>query len=255
MPDQQSVMSHEEPVEAQDEWLEEPEELPRRPRRRLLGTGANPVFLALLAVLLIACGFIGGVLIEKGETSASSAAGSGAAASLASRFHALRGATSSSLHERIGELDRRLRPPDRRNRRLCRRQHAVRDRLRRQHDQGHDLGGHERDQDRDRERQGHPSRRNGHRHRHHRLERRRQRRIDQRRLERRRSCGAVRRLELELERLRQDQQQQRTIAVWQRRLATVPTDGWALPGGHESDNEITNKGSQCLTFTATAVGP
>lgn len=96
MPDQQSVMSHEEPVEAQDEWLEEPEELPRRPRRRLLGTGANPVFLALLAVLLIACGFIGGVLIEKGETSASSAAGSGAAASLASRFHALRGATSSS---------------------------------------------------------------------------------------------------------------------------------------------------------------
>jgi hypothetical protein len=83
-----------EPVEDQDEWLEEPEELPRRPRRRLLGTGGNPIFLALLGVLLIACGFIGGVLVEKGETSSSSAAG--AASSLASRFAALRGGTSST---------------------------------------------------------------------------------------------------------------------------------------------------------------
>ncbi len=83
-----------EPVEDRDEWLEEPEELPRRPRRRLLGTGGNPVFLALLGVLLIACGFIGGVLVEKGETPSSSAAGS--ASSLASRFAALRGGTSST---------------------------------------------------------------------------------------------------------------------------------------------------------------
>jgi hypothetical protein len=84
-----------EPVDGQDEWLEEPEELlPRRPRRRLIGAGGNPLALALLAVLLAACGFIGGVLIEKGETSSSPSAGS-AAASLASRFRALRGAAST----------------------------------------------------------------------------------------------------------------------------------------------------------------
>ncbi len=73
-----------------DAWAREPrEELPPRPRRRLLGTGGNPIFLALLSVLLIACGFIGGVLVEKGETSSSSGSG---AAGLASRFAALRGA-------------------------------------------------------------------------------------------------------------------------------------------------------------------
>ncbi|MGD0455604.1 MAG: hypothetical protein ABSB69_18620 [Solirubrobacteraceae bacterium] len=98
MPDQQPVMSHEEPLEAQDDWLQESEELPRRPRRRLLGAGAraggNPILFALLGVLLAACGFIGGVLIEKGETSSSSSTGS-AAASLASRFRALRGGTGT----------------------------------------------------------------------------------------------------------------------------------------------------------------
>lgn len=78
-----------------DEWLEEPEELPRRPRRRLLGTGGNPVFLALLGVLLATCGFIGGVLVEKGQTTSSSSSSS-AAAGLASRFAALRGAASST---------------------------------------------------------------------------------------------------------------------------------------------------------------
>jgi len=86
-------MPQEEPE--QDDWLEEPEELPRRPRRRLLGAGGNPVFLALLGVLLIACGFIGGVLVEKGETSSSSSA-SGSPASLASRFRALRGGASNT---------------------------------------------------------------------------------------------------------------------------------------------------------------
>ncbi len=90
-----------EPLEDQDGWLEEGEELPRRPRRRLLGTGANPVFLALLGVLLIACGFIGGVLIEKGETSSSSSAGS-AAAGLASRFRALRGGTGTGTSSTSG---------------------------------------------------------------------------------------------------------------------------------------------------------
>jgi hypothetical protein len=73
-----------------DEWLDDPGELPPRPRRRLLGAGGNPIALTLLGVLLIACGFIGGVLVEKGETSSASSAG-GAASGLASRFAALRG--------------------------------------------------------------------------------------------------------------------------------------------------------------------
>ncbi|HTD09358.1 MAG TPA: hypothetical protein VK680_10740 [Solirubrobacteraceae bacterium] len=77
-----------------DDWLLEEPELPPRPRRRLFGTGANRVALALLGVLLIACGFIGGVLIEKGENSASASGSS--ASSLASRFAALRGGSSST---------------------------------------------------------------------------------------------------------------------------------------------------------------
>jgi hypothetical protein len=81
-------------VEEQDEWLEDPEELPPRRRRRLLGTGANPIFLVLLAVLAIACGFIGGVLVEKGQSSSGSAGS--ATAGLAARFAALRGGTSST---------------------------------------------------------------------------------------------------------------------------------------------------------------
>jgi len=80
-----------EPIEREDEWLDEPTELPRRPRRRLL----TPIPIALLGVLLIACGFIGGVLVEKGQTSTSSGSSAGAA-SLASRFAALRGGASST---------------------------------------------------------------------------------------------------------------------------------------------------------------
>jgi hypothetical protein len=75
---------------AEEEWLEEPlkSELPPRPRRRLL----TPVPLALMGILAIACGFIGGVLVEKGQTSSSS---SGVGASgLSSRFAALRGGAS-----------------------------------------------------------------------------------------------------------------------------------------------------------------
>jgi hypothetical protein len=84
-----------EPVEDQTEYYDEPfeQELPRRPRRRLLGTGGNPVLLALLGVLLIACGFIAGVLVEKGEGSST---GSNASGGLVSRFAALRsGATGA----------------------------------------------------------------------------------------------------------------------------------------------------------------
>ena len=71
-----------EPLE-EDRWMDEEEELPRRPRRRLLA----PLPLALAGVLLLALGFIGGVLVEKGQTSSSS---SSATAGLASRFAALR---------------------------------------------------------------------------------------------------------------------------------------------------------------------
>ncbi len=75
----------------EDDWLEEPEQLPPRPRRRLLGAGVNPIPVALIGVLLIACGFIGGVLVQKGQTSSS---GSTAASGLASRFAALRGSAA-----------------------------------------------------------------------------------------------------------------------------------------------------------------
>jgi hypothetical protein len=70
----------------QGPWIDEEEELPRRPRRRLLA----PAPVALMAILLIACGFIGGVLVEKGQTSSSSGG------SIASRFAALRSGSSSS---------------------------------------------------------------------------------------------------------------------------------------------------------------
>ncbi len=62
---------------------DEYEELPPRPRRRLL----TPMPLALFGVLLTACGFIGGVLVEKGQSPASSSAPS---SGFASRFAALR---------------------------------------------------------------------------------------------------------------------------------------------------------------------
>jgi hypothetical protein len=95
----QDTLAHE-PVEGREEWLEEPEEpeLPRRPRRRLLGVGGNragghPIPIALLAVLLIACGFIGGVLVEKGQSSSS---GTGASGGLAARFAALRGGAGAA---------------------------------------------------------------------------------------------------------------------------------------------------------------
>jgi DNA-binding beta-propeller fold protein YncE len=91
-----------ESVDEQEEWLAESEalELPPRPRRRLL----TPLPLALLGVLLLACGFIGGVLVEKGQSTSSSQPGG--AASLASRFAALRegasGAGASGASARSG---------------------------------------------------------------------------------------------------------------------------------------------------------
>ena len=103
MPSEQPISSPEQPTVQQppldreqpepaggEEWLDEPEQLPRRPRRRLLA----PLPLALMGALLCACGFIGGVLVEKGETSSNTAAA--ATSGFASRLRALAGATSST---------------------------------------------------------------------------------------------------------------------------------------------------------------
>jgi hypothetical protein len=96
--DPETLVAYDSATEDPGDWEEPIEELPRRPRRRLLGKGGNPLALSLLGVLLIACGFIGGVLIEKGETSSSSpaASGAGGASGLASRFAALRGGASGA---------------------------------------------------------------------------------------------------------------------------------------------------------------
>jgi hypothetical protein len=60
-------------AEPEDDWLDEGEELPSRPRRKLL----SPLPLTLLVVLLIACAFFGGVEVEKGNTSSGGSAGLG----------------------------------------------------------------------------------------------------------------------------------------------------------------------------------
>ena len=70
------------------DWLAS-EELPPRPRRRLL----SPLPVALLLVLMLACGFIAGVLVQKHQGSASA---SGGASAFAGRFAALRGAAGGS---------------------------------------------------------------------------------------------------------------------------------------------------------------
>jgi hypothetical protein len=73
-------------------WLEEDfAPLPPRPRRRLLA----PAPLALLAVLLLACGFIGGVLVEKGQNGSSGAASTGASG-FAARLRGLAGSRSAA---------------------------------------------------------------------------------------------------------------------------------------------------------------
>jgi hypothetical protein len=64
--------------------VDEPEQLPPRPRRRVLA----PVPVALLVVLMTACGFLVGARVEKGQASSSAAAGGGPGAGTA----ALRGA-------------------------------------------------------------------------------------------------------------------------------------------------------------------
>jgi|CZKG01.1.fsa_nt_gi hypothetical protein len=80
-------MSSHDPAFEDDDWHEDAEELPRRPRRRLL----RPLPVTLFAVLAIACGFIAGVLVEKGQASSGGASSAASSGSLASRFAALRG--------------------------------------------------------------------------------------------------------------------------------------------------------------------
>ncbi len=64
-------------LQEDDDWVEEYEDqLPHRPRRRLV----TPFNLSLLGVLLVAGGFIAGVLVEKGQTSSTAGATTGAAA-------------------------------------------------------------------------------------------------------------------------------------------------------------------------------
>jgi hypothetical protein len=72
-------------------WLEEDlAPLPPRPRRKLIA----PAPLALLAVLLLACGFIGGVLVEKGQNGSGTSAGS--TSGFAARLRGLAGRRSGA---------------------------------------------------------------------------------------------------------------------------------------------------------------
>jgi hypothetical protein len=75
--------------------FEHTDELPPRPRRRLL----EPIPVLLLSVLMLACGFIGGVLVEKGQGSGSS---SGLPSGLSSRLAALRGGLASAAGAQPG---------------------------------------------------------------------------------------------------------------------------------------------------------
>ena len=79
--------SYEEPTTTYEREATELE-LPRRPRHRLIGVGGNPIPLVMIGALLIACGFIVGVLVEKGQGSPTSASSS--SSGLASRLAALR---------------------------------------------------------------------------------------------------------------------------------------------------------------------
>jgi len=82
---------HDEPaLDAGGPLLEQAGELPARPRRRIL----SPLPVALLLALAVACGFIAGVLVQKGQGGSSSGAGDG--------FAGLRGALGFSREPGAG---------------------------------------------------------------------------------------------------------------------------------------------------------
>lgn len=83
---------YEQPLGEDGAWLPEAEPLPPRPRRRLL----TPVPLSLLAVLLVACGFIAGVLVEKGQSEGGGSSGASGASAFASRLRSLAGGATGS---------------------------------------------------------------------------------------------------------------------------------------------------------------
>jgi hypothetical protein len=74
--------------DGEHDWIEEPHELPARPRRRLL----TPATGGLIAALLIAGGFLAGVIVEKGQASSTGSAGGSGASAAGARFARLGGA-------------------------------------------------------------------------------------------------------------------------------------------------------------------
>ena len=179
---------HYEPIE-EDDWLEEPEELPHRPRRRLLARSLS----RCSACCWPPAGSSAACSSRRARPHRAPPPEPRRASPRASRRFAA--AASSTSTSGSSSSSTGFARPTAGTVAYISRRHAVRDQLRRQHRQGHDLGGHQRDQDRQINPDRHPSGRNGHHHRRHRLGWRRQRRIDQRRLDAAavsRRCSAAR---------------------------------------------------------------
>jgi hypothetical protein len=94
---------HEEWIESESEedWdePEEEDELPPRPRNRFL----RPLPMALLAILIAAVGFLGGVEVQKGSGAGGGAAGPGGAGGLPA-FLAAKGGEGSGSEAGSGQL-------------------------------------------------------------------------------------------------------------------------------------------------------
>jgi hypothetical protein len=86
--------------EYEDDWEPAPEEraLPPRPRRRLV----TPASVVLVAVLIAAVGFIGGVEVQKGQADNGSGAGTGAAGGRAALAAGAAGGTRGGFAGRGG---------------------------------------------------------------------------------------------------------------------------------------------------------
>jgi hypothetical protein len=87
-------------------WYEEPDELPPRRRARFL----TPVTVVLMLILFAACGFVGGVLVQKNQGGSSSATvvGTGAASRFGAAAAGASGASGfagrSGFASRLGSL-------------------------------------------------------------------------------------------------------------------------------------------------------